>query len=152
MASDDFNPYQSPLSTHAPPMQVDDTPVGAPANRSARFVASTIDVFLLLSISFPVLYLSGYFQRFFTDAGTWFDELVAAVVSIFVHYLIQGYWLATRGQTVGKRVMGIRIEDRNTGALIPFSRMIFLRDFPLMLPAYLLPVIAFRTMFETWGA
>ena len=151
MASENPNPYQSPLSTEAPPSPIDGGQPGTSADRSARLLASIVDVFLVLLVCLPAVYLSGYFQRVGTYSETWFDELASSVLWLSLHYLIHGYWLATRGQTVGKRVMGIRIEDRSTGSLTPFFRIVFLRDFPLVLLAYVAPIFAFRTIAETWG-
>ncbi len=137
----DINPYQSPMSTGTPVAFREKIRSGKLAARSARLLAWFADGLLAFAILLPAFYLIDPTTSFYSTRQTWFRELVAASIWISVHYLIHGYWLATRGQTVGKMLMGIRIEDRKSGNLISMSRMVLLRDLPIMLPAYLLPIL-----------
>jgi uncharacterized RDD family membrane protein YckC len=46
-----------------------------------------------------------------------------------VFFAVNGYWLHTRGQSVGKRLLGIRIM-RSSGERATLSRIIFARYLP----------------------
>jgi len=145
MTSDGFNPYQSPLTTDAPPFQADEEPSGKLAARSARLLAVVIDGTLEAIGLFFILYLPDASDLFFSDYSTWVEPIVLGLLSLLVYYVINGWLLATRGQTVGKLLIGIRIEDHDTSSIIPLSRQVLLRDLPIVLPAYLLPVVTFGT-------
>lgn len=147
MASDGINPYQSPLSIEAPPTQRDERPTGKLATRSARILALLVDGILEAASLFLILYLLGATHLFLADYRSWFETVVDGLLLILVYYLINSWLLATRGQTAGKLLMGIRIEDRDTSSLIPFSRQVLLRDLPILLPAHLFPVVTFGTEF-----
>ena len=136
--SSDINPFQAPLSTEAPVSFREVVRNRKLADRSARLVAWVADGLLGFTILLPAFYFLGSIGTFYSTQQSWFGELVAASIWISAYYFIHGYWLATRGQTVGKILMGIRIEDRKTSELIPMWRMVLLRDLPIMLPAYLL--------------
>lgn len=48
------------------------------------------------------------------------------VVSLW-HLILNGYFLATRGQTIGKMALGIKIVDAETGNLVPLWPLFFKR-------------------------
>jgi uncharacterized RDD family membrane protein YckC len=54
--------------------------------------------------------------------------------------LINGYLLATRGQTVGKVVAGTRIVSVSDGKIIPLWKIVFLRLLPIWVINYV-PII-----------
>ena len=137
---EDINPYQSPLTTEAPPPQLDEKTPRAVADRSARLLAVLTDGFLEIVSLLLVFYAFGLTERYFAEHTTWLEILAFDMPEIFLHYALHGYLLATRGQTVGKLLMGIRIEDRDTGELISMSPMVLRRDLPVMLPMYLFPI------------
>jgi uncharacterized RDD family membrane protein YckC len=98
------------------------TPEGVPvpieiANYGARLVAFVIDLtiwFLLtLAIYIPILSLIG------RTGGS----LIAISIALFVGFLIRNLYfiyfeLAWRGATPGKRIVGLRVIDRNGGPLV----------------------------------
>jgi uncharacterized RDD family membrane protein YckC len=98
------------------------TPEGVPvpieiANYGARLTAFVIDLtiwFLLtLAIYIPILSLIGR-----TGGG-----LIAISVALFIGFLIRNLYfiyfeLAWRGSTPGKRIVGLRVIDRNGGPLV----------------------------------
>ncbi len=133
-------PLSVALNTAAPPARSDEKSMGKLADRSARVLAWVADgllVFAVVTLAFSPIRSANIF---YSVEQTWLDELATALLWISAHYFIHGYWLATRGQTIGKMLMGIRIEDRQTGNLVPIWRLVLLRDLPIMLPAYLLSI------------
>ena len=138
---EEINPFQSPLSTEAPPRQRDEKLPSVLADKSARLLASFADGFLEIASLWSLYYALGLSGRYFTENETWLEAFAFGSIAILVHYFFHGYLLATRGQTVGKLLMGIRIEDRNTSELISMWRMVLLRDLPFWVPVYLAPAV-----------
>ena len=50
------------------------------------------------------------------------------IVQIGVHLALNGYLLGSRGQTIGKMLVGIRIVDANSGALVPLPKLYGVRE------------------------
>jgi len=134
------NPY-------TPPRAVVDDHYDSPgelveASRGARFVAALIDglapfvvlIGILAAVAIPAY--QSYVQRakglpVAHDAGS--GAVVAAAIAglAFIAFLVYSATLVYRyGQTVGKRMMGIRVV-RSDGSRVAFSRFIFLRWLPL---------------------
>lgn len=131
MSFDDENPYRAPESTHAPSPIVESE--SNLADRGTRFVAKLLDGFIGMAITMPLMLLTGYWGRAMEQQAGAMEMILFTLGGFVVYYLIHGYLLANKGQTVGKMLMGIRIEDYNTGQLIPMGRMVGLRDLPVML-------------------
>ena len=49
------------------------------------------------------------------------------LLTIVIFGLINGRWLVTRGQTVGKRLVGVRIVDARTREVVPLVKSYGLR-------------------------
>jgi uncharacterized RDD family membrane protein YckC len=126
-ASDD-NRFAPPLA------HVEDiarTGTGTLAGRGTRFLAILIDA-LLAGVAFGVIALLTPINVFNPKSGTsgFMGVLLIQVVLGFVIFLvIHGYLLATRGQTVGKALLKIRIV-RSDGSPATFARIVGLRYLP----------------------
>jgi len=57
------------------------------------------------------------------------------VAGIVIFLVLHGYFLATRGQTIGKIAAGVRIVDFHTGQLLSFGKLIGLRVIPVWVAA-----------------
>lgn len=131
------NPYQPPEAK-----LVDETVRGdaVQAERMQRFLAAFIDGLIALAIGVPVAFLLGSFDYARRGIRPPFALTLAAVAIGFVSFvLIQGWFLHTSGQTIGKKVIGIRIVDID-GKVPPITRMLGLRYLPTQLAA-LIPVV-----------
>lgn len=98
------------------------------ARRSSRLLASAFDGLLALGLSFPVLAQLGGLA--WLRAGRPLPLSIALPVTaanIAVFLLLNGHGLHTRGQTLGKRLVGIRIVDAATGGVPPLARLVLLR-------------------------
>ncbi|HJV94825.1 MAG TPA: RDD family protein [Albitalea sp.] len=114
---------------YAPPTaHVDDlTPQGQfeLAGRGGRFGAAFIDGLLILAAFWIIAAASGLSFR--TAARGGYSTTLALQAGVFVAFVVvQGYLLATRGQTVGKMLLGIRIV-RSDGERASFGRLVGLR-------------------------
>jgi uncharacterized RDD family membrane protein YckC len=120
----------------APPLaHVDDvaeTGPGALAGRGARLVAVLVDglisglVFWLLTFVTPL--------TLFPPAGANLTKVlvVNGAVGVVLFIVLQGYLLATRGQTIGKALLKMRIV-RSDGSPASFGRLFGLRYVPTMI-------------------
>ena len=87
------------------------------AERSQRFYAFVIDYIFSFSISFLIPIIFSIFS---------FDSnFLLALFSFFIVVSIQGYLLINTGQSIGKRLMKIRIVDAVT-LKIPSIRKVFM--------------------------
>jgi uncharacterized RDD family membrane protein YckC len=127
----DENPYRPPGAAVA---EVEDAAIPALAGRGQRFVAALIDSLINAALAIPLMLALGVFdygKRGFVP----FPLLIGMQVVLFVAFiLIHGYWLRKNGQTVGKKIVGIRIADL-AGDVPGFGRVLFLRYLPVWLVA-----------------
>jgi uncharacterized RDD family membrane protein YckC len=131
----EFSGDEPPLLTTAEA----EAAVGAPvlAGRGARLGATLVDMLLGLVGVLPGALLLG------TDVvtrllhGEWPDDFnvgrvasgfVVLGVALFLLFIVQTWMLTTRGQSVGKRLLGIRIVRYRTGAAPGFIHAVLLRS------------------------
>jgi uncharacterized RDD family membrane protein YckC len=133
------NPYAPPeASVEVPAAE------GEPrlAGRGARLVAVIIDAIIAAIVEFAPLYALGYArlvgQKLQWSATSASMAITAFGISFALFVLVQGYPLATAGQTWGKRALGLRIVDMN-GGKPPLARLVLLR-FGLVRAVRLVPV------------
>ena len=125
-----MRPDDAGLPEIADLIKIDDDAAGIRlADRSTRFVAAIVDSIIALAYGFPLLLP----MLVATSKGS--DSVVLAVgrrrrphVDRFL--LVHGYLLRKNGQTVGKKLMGIRITDLH-GNVPRFGTVILLRYFPI---------------------
>ena len=129
MSSD--NPYAAPQADltdrYVPP------PDSELATRGSRFVAAMVDGLIGSSITFPLLYATGVWATLARREEVPFGKLLGISAIGFLGFLlIHGYLLKTKGQTVGKWLLGVRIADLD-GAVPSFGTLIFRRYLPITL-------------------
>lgn len=105
------------------------------ASRWARLGASIIDSIILMVIVLPIMYLTGGFDGVMEghQPGLGYS-LVMAVLGIVVFFVINYRLLITNGQTVGKKLLDIKIVDLNDRVPL-FQQQILVRYAVYMLPA-----------------
>lgn len=97
------------------------------ASLGKRFVGALIDGVIVLAIIFPVMFATGVFQRGFQGQRTTATEhVVYSAAGIILFFILNGYLLIKRGQTIGKVVMKTKIVDLN-GNIPNFGKIIILR-------------------------
>ncbi|WP_077037106.1 RDD family protein [Pelomonas sp. KK5] len=114
-------------SRFAPPVAHVDDVVGAGAEeqlatRGQRFLGALIDGVIGGGIGWLLALLPGF--GFMTETGTL--RFKAIGVGIVVFLLVQGWLLVTQGQTVGKKLLGMRIV-RSDGSAADAGRILGLR-------------------------
>ena len=113
----DGNPYAAPRAEVSE--QSDVVRPGMLADRTERLLAAIVDTAVGLVVILPAIYFSGGWDALTASKDSGVDELVQGLgwvaIGLLVHLALHGYPLARYGQTWGKRVLGIRIADRNGG-------------------------------------
>ena len=136
------NPYAAPEAKLTPVSRVPrDIPL---ARRFTRFLAAFVDDIIDLAYRLPIFALLAFMNdERLSDAHHPefpFQLLLVASVPGFLGFLlIHGYLLKTRGQTVGKLLLGIRITDLD-GNVPEFGKVILLRYLPISIVS-LIPVL-----------
>ena len=103
------------------------------AGRGRRLVATLIDMLLVPALSVLLIMITGVVEHA-EDFRNAMWVLWVFLLAVLSYLMLNGYWLYTRGQTVGKRVMGIAIVDAASGERAAFWKLIGIRAlfFPLL--------------------
>lgn len=117
--------------------------ISPPAGRGSRFVATLIDVVLVPVVAILLMLVTGVLEH----AADWSTRAMPVLRMIglgLASYVLLNLWLLwTRGQTVGKAVVGIMTIDAKTGERAPIWRLV-IRGlfFPTLYMIVLVPYIA----------
>ncbi len=133
--NEEQNPYAPP---EAETTVMSSTEAGVElASRGARLAAVLLDSVLIMVVTVPILFLMGVFGGAEEPVRelTLTENIVLAIVGIGWYFILNGYLLATNGQTVGKKLLDIKIVRKN-GEKISFGRIVGLRMAPFWAIAY----------------
>ena len=109
------------------------------ASRWIRLWASIIDAIILMLITIPILYFTGGVEQIRDGIEpTFLYSSLIGLAGLLGFYLINIKLLLTKGQTVGKKVLDIKIVDLNDN--LPKKIHLFRRYFIYFIPTYI-PVI-----------
>jgi uncharacterized RDD family membrane protein YckC len=128
-------PGQEPTDRYAPPIApLAEAPEAMGSvelgGRWMRFWAVMIDGLCQILIALPLmLVLTGASWRNLNEP-TYKWELFGIGIAVFL--VLQGWLLATSGQTIGKKLLGLRIVHPD-GSRVPFARIVGLRFLPTTL-------------------
>ena len=139
--ADQANPYAPPVATVADVSYHAGTEPRL-AERGTRLGASMIDGLVMLLLFAPAMLagiglgdLGGTADAtppailVWAEAHPVVTQIVGDIAGLLVFFAVNGYWLHTRGQSIGKRLLKIRIV-RSTGERATLSRIIFARYVP----------------------
>ncbi len=127
----DNNVYSTPQSQLVD--QVDDSEKPL-ASRWARLGASIIDSIIMMFVVVPVMYFTGGFDDMMEGREPGFVYMFGMGILSLVAYLVINYrFLVTNGQTIGKKVLEIKIVDLN-GNLPVFQPQLLIRYAVYLLP------------------
>ena len=124
------NPYAAPEA---------DVTVDEPLNlasRGARLGGAFVDFLIAMAVIWPTMYFIGYFEKAMEGTVGLADEIAMNAMGFVTFLVVNGYLLATRGQTVGKLAAGTRIVSITDNKILPFHKIILLRYLPLWVVAY----------------
>jgi len=126
----DNNPYTPPQVDPLQPFAgTSALPLASPW---IRLAAAIIDAIIIMAITVPAMFLTGFFSRMgggmFSHLG---ERVIWAVMGIAIYVGVNWVFLQN-GQTIGKKVTGIRIV-RKDGSPIDAIRIITHRILPVQL-------------------
>lgn len=134
------NPYQAPSADlNEVPLQTG-TEL---ATRGERFAAAIIDTILQLIILLPLMFLAGTFNVPDSGIVSALEQAKWAALGLVVYVLLNGYFLHTDGQTIGKKAMSVGIVDMH-GDIPPLHRILLLRQLPVVVASMIgnvLPIV-----------
>jgi len=121
-----FNPYQPPAFEPEPSAGSDAR--GAPlASRTDRLLAATIDMVVDSAVLVPIGYLVDGEWNFPLYGYGW---MAAAFI---VWTAIHGYFIVKSSQTIGKRLLRLKVVNFSDGQPTPAVKIVFLRKLPMNL-------------------
>lgn len=121
----DANPYTTPQAE----LSVED---GRPlASRSARMTGAGIDGAIGFVIAIALYSITGFWDRILTGQLSFVELLELTVLGLVSFFVIHGYPLAYRGQTLGKMAARTQIVDVATDELVSLPRLILRRYVPI---------------------
>jgi len=126
-----FNPYEPPAADALEPgiTRADDSPQHL-ASLGQRWLAAMIDGLLAAIVVAPIQYKLGVFAKYAAKVEPNFWENAGWAAIYFAAWLVEnGYFLATSSQTIGKRMVGIRIENV-AGGRTAFWKLVLVRNLP----------------------
>lgn len=132
------NPYAAPASNLE--IEGDGNKPVELATKGARFGGAVIDAVISILVTFPLLWLLGYWDVAMTGQINILETVMVGVVALAMYFVIHGYFLARDGQTVGKKMVGTRIVSVETDKILPLSKIFWLRVLPLNVVASI-PVV-----------
>ena len=134
MSDTNAAPPSSPTNIYAPPEAIVDdvVPEGeiALADRGARFIAALIDGVVIGALNGVLAYTFGYNIFAPPDDPSVVLQILLMLSGIGLSLAVNGYLLAKNGQTVGKKLMNIKIV-RTDGSKATFQRIVGMRLLPV---------------------
>lgn len=126
---DEQNPYAAPTADVTPRTGAPDTL----ADRGQRFAASVIDGVLALLLVVPLMLAIGVSPLAQLDSLTVTQRVLLFALGSAIPLALHGYLLMRYGQTIGKRLLGIRIVDRLSRQVPTLGHIYLWRMLPLQL-------------------
>lgn len=140
------NPYAAPEADLTVTEEV--STAGELADRSTRFVAAFLDGIIGLVCNVPLLYVLGIWKYSAEGQAPPLGlTLASGALGFGIFVLIHGRFLKRDGQTIGKKMQGIRIVDLD-GNIPDFGKLILLRYLPIAAVAQIPLAGPFLTMLD----
>ena len=123
------NPYQAPRQPQQaiPARPAVDIPTEVLAGRGARLAAVIIDYLCMVAASMPGFAGFLYVRTSGINAPASDIAILAFLVGLGILGVMQGMYIVRDGQTIGKKMMKIRIVDCIDGQIPPWPRVLGMR-------------------------
>jgi len=100
------------------------------ASRWERFGGAMIDGIIASLITFPLMYFTGTWDKLLRGEYPLFEMALFLAFGILLYLALHGYLLAKYGQTIGKKMMGIKIVSIESMSILPLQKIFLLRFLP----------------------
>lgn len=122
------NPYSAPTSRGSDSV---DSAIGEMASRKDRLLAAIVDTIILMVLVMPLTWMLGFWELAREGGTLSFGMTLGSLALGFGAYvLVNGRLLARHGQTVGKRLLKIRIVSMQ-GEQLPLGKILLARHLPV---------------------
>jgi uncharacterized RDD family membrane protein YckC len=138
----EVNPYQAPVEDVAPEIGPDSELL---ASRGSRFAAALIDGVANIVVYIGLFWGLGLMNQLASTELS--QQLINAAFAFGIWFAINVAFLLN-GQTLGKRLIGIRMVDYTTGATAPLGRLLLLRYLPTSLVSAIPKIGPFLTLID----
>jgi len=111
------------------------------ASHFRRAIATFIDLILTPLVGLLVMLVTGLLESAEAYSSLSTIAFRALIIGVIAYVVLNGWLLHTRGQTVGKALMGLVIVDTISGEKAPLWKLLLLRMwfFPLLLLLGIMP-------------
>ena len=111
------------------------------ASRWKRLGGALLDSLIAIAVTLPVMMVAGVFEQITQGQQRTIGQRVFFLFfGLAVFLVINGYLLAKRGQTVGKKLVGTRIVTNTVGQILSLGKVFGLRYLPLSVIAQI-PIV-----------
>ena len=110
------------------------------ASRWMRLWGVCIDGLVSIAILGPVMYFTGYWDRAMANDISIIEASLYGLLGLALYFVVNGYLLSKKGQTVGKLLVRTKIVSVETDEIIPLWKVIVLRYLPMGVAAQI-PVV-----------
>ena len=125
------NPYQTPESVVSQESDQDGILEAELASRWTRLFAAIIDSIIGFALAIPFWMGTGLLDMIMSGKEPPYEyTLMGATYGFVLFFIAHGYFLAKNGQTIGKKLLGIKITDLD-GRLLNLSPMMIKRYLPI---------------------
>ena len=131
----DQNPYAPPAAEILDRIAHPDVEESELAGRGTRLLGAVIDGVLMTVLFLPWVFLTPYWSEVMKGEVSLTHQVQGLLVSLGIYLVLNGYLLAQHGQTIGKRVLGMRIVSARDGQILPLWKVALLRYFAFVLIA-----------------
>jgi uncharacterized RDD family membrane protein YckC len=131
------NPYAPPKSPTTPEP---DLPADELASRRARLFAYMIDSVLVYIPWWIFVSSTGLWLRVTSGGMGAMDHFAMVLSAMLLYVILNGYHLNYYGQTLGKRVVGLRVVSLESNAILPLWKILAFRVLPVWV-ASAIPVL-----------
>jgi len=124
------NPYAAPQGDLSEQRAPDEAEL---AGRGRRFASALIDgiIMVVLAVAPIIVFFGGWANyQVAAAAGSYMLTLGSTVFGFVVYLLVNGYFLARDGQSIGKKLLGTKIV-RTDGSKADFTRIVTRRLLPV---------------------
>ena len=143
MSDQEHNVYATPQA--APLVAPEEAEL---AGRGLRFAAVMVDGLISAAIMAPVMYLTGFWGRAMSLSVSVVETLLWGVAGLVLFFLLHGKLLKQHGQTIGKRLVGIRIVSAESDELVPLQKLMVARVLPVHVVANLPPPFSYLMLVD----
>ncbi|WP_181373324.1 RDD family protein [Massilia glaciei] len=107
---DTQNPYSPPMTDLTKPGQTAELEL---AGRGSRFGAALVDGIIGLVFLVPMFFVFGGWAMLTSGEMGFMTSLMFGLLGFAFFCVVHGHFLKTSGQTIGKKIVGIKIVDMN---------------------------------------